>query len=397
MNAEDGWGLVDFWLSRLGDNTAKVYSRIFKNWIDWINENSERFKDATPDQLIQYQLDSDNGSKYHILNLIQRYIQTIKSSSGYKRKIYTVVKSFFLHNRTPLPPDPAFNMRGDKPRTRGTLTPDEIKQMVLGSKPMYQAAFLCMFQGGMGTDEFIYWSNHGLEDLKQALKEDPKIIKIDLPGRKKAKYEKSYYTFIGPDAIEYLKKWMQQRPEDSPAIFTDQYRTPLTQTGLYHYWNRLTKRIGIVKPMNNGSSSSRYGKNPHEMRDVFRSQWGISTAKPSVGEFLMGHVIDPYEYDKSYRNVDAYRREYLKALPKLQIISSGEPFGRVEDSKVKQLEDEVEKLREQLQKSKTSRNGEVKELQGQVNMLREQLLDLQEAMNLFFENPELAKRRMIKK
>ena len=103
---------------------------------------------------------------------------------------------------------------------------------------MYQAAYLCMFQSGMGQDEFEWWSNNGWEKLKEDLDKDLKVIKIDLPGRKMLKNERPYYSFIGSDAIDALRNWLKHRPgkdkkgKPTKAIFTDQFGKPLSKTGM---------------------------------------------------------------------------------------------------------------------------------------------------------------------
>ena len=83
---------------------------------------------------------------------------------------------------------------------------------------------------------------------------------------------------------------------------------------------------------------------------VFRSQWSKSPAKYEVGEFFMGHTVDPYEYDKSFRDVAFYQKEYLSALPMFQIISSGSPFGRVNLNEVEGLQTRIRELETELGK-----------------------------------------------
>ena len=213
--------------------------------------------------------------------------------------------------------------------------------MVLSVNPCYQAITLCMFQAGMDRGSFLWWNSHGWPKLKEDLRDDPEVIRIDLPGRKKVRFEKPYYSFIGRDAIEAVKKWIPHRPENAQAIFTDQFDKPITANAIKSIWLRHGDKIGLFSRPGNRDSGNRYGKNVHEMRDVFRTLWQKSPAKPSVAEFCMGHVVDPLEYDKSYTDEKWVRKEYLKALPYLQIMSSGRPYGQVE-------EDEVDALRAQV-------------------------------------------------
>ncbi len=97
------------------------------------------------------------------------------------------------------------------------------------------------------------------------------------------------------------------------------------------------RRIGVIDPIKRGAGRGHQtGKNLHELRDVFRSQWEKSPAKASVAEFLMGHVVDPLEYNKAHYDRKWVRKEYLNALPMLQLMSSGRPFGQVEEEKLEE-------------------------------------------------------------
>lgn len=344
MDSIETYQTVKAWLSRLGDSTQRVARSNFNNWIQWVRENGGEFSEFTPDDLVEYQKNVGNGDRFKILDtLIQPYLKQADIRLHTKRHRYTHIRSFFLHNRAELPKDPSLTLRAKKPPVMGTLELDDIRLVVLGSKPCYQAAFLSMFQGSMDQEMFTYWNEHGYESLVNQLAEvskqprDERAIKIELPGRKKAKFEKPYYTFIGPDAIDAIINWLPYRPEDTHAIFTDNRGKPLAKSNLRHYWNYHLNRLGRV-PENLTKKSERTGKGLHEMRDVFRSQWSKSPANHIVGEYLMGHQIDPLEYDKSFRDVGYYRGEYLKALPMLQLISSGEPFGQVDKTEIQKLE-----------------------------------------------------------
>ncbi len=343
---------VRLWLSRLRPSSAKTYIFQFNRFYKWMQTNKVELAKLNPDELVVLQSEATNSERFRILDILQRYIGENHATLSYKRKMYKSIRSFFLHNRAELPQDRSFNIRGDKPKTLGTLKIDEVKLIILASKPVYQAAFMCMIQGGMGGAEICYWGENGWTKLMEDLKGDPDLIEIDLPGRKTKKFEKPYYTLIGRDAIEALRKWLSQRPKDSPYIFTNQYDEAITPHALQIYWVRVGRRIGVIDPIKRGAGRGHQtGKNLHELRDVFRSQWEKSPAKASVAEFLMGHIVDPLEYNKAHYDRKWVRKEYLNALPMLQIMSSGRPFGQVEEDEIINLQEKVKDLEARLERS----------------------------------------------
>jgi len=368
---------VEKWLGRLGESTQKICRFNFTKFMKWVNEGKSTFKDYTPDMLIEYQRNADNGNKYDLVDLAQKYIKTFKARESYKSRLYSTIRSFFMHNRAELPKDPSYIIRGDVAKVRGTLTPEEIRQVVLASKPLYRAIILSMFQGGMGQEELIYWSNNGWGQLKEDLKGETEVIRVDLPGRKKFKNKAPYYTFIGPDAIAALRDWVKLRPPGAEAIFTGQYKNPITKDALSQHWNIYMKRTGIIQAKENGDVTNRYGKNLHELRDVFRSQWEKSPAKALAAEYCMGHQVDPLEYNKAYQNEDYTRSQYLLALPMLQLLSSHRPYGKVDESKLERLERENEALRQKLEKQVDDENDYRRQTEGSLDEMMKMIKQLQ--------------------
>jgi len=207
-----------------------------------------------------------------------------------------------------------------------------------------------MFQGGMGLKEIVYWSNHGLPSLKEQLRLGVHPIRIDLPGRKLNRNIRPFYTFIGWDAINTLKDWLEVRPNRSRAIFTNQFGDPVSEKSIRNYWTRHLKNLGIIKPPENPSHRTRYGKNPHELRDLFRTRWQKSGASPEVAEFLMGHIVDPLGYNKAMRDHDYVAGEYMKAEPWLNILSEDPSKVPLRDvlamkRRIEELERETTKIR----------------------------------------------------
>lgn len=328
-------GNVENWLGRFAPSTVETYRFHFERWMNWMAENGGELAGLTTGELLDYQRGASNSDRYVILDLLQRHVREIPGRYNYKMKPYTAVRSFFMHNRAGLPPDKGFILRAEKPPVQGTLTIDEVKQVVMASNPLYQAVFLCILQGGMDERGVVDWSSTGYDTLIQdltevkALRREDRIIRIRLPGRKKNRNIMPFYTYVGGDALEAVQNWLKRRPKDAETIFVNQYGDPLSEESMRTYWTRKLKRLGLVEPGEPGDKGIRYGKNLHEVRDVFRSQWEKSPAKGSVAEYMMGHQIDPLEYNKACRDEDWTLREYRKALLHLQIMSSGIPFEQI--------------------------------------------------------------------
>lgn len=286
----------------------------------------------TPDQLIEYQKNSDNGTRFDILDLMQTYIGGLDWRASGKKSHYAALRSFFLHNRAELPRD-GYVIKSEKAPVNGTLSAKEIRDMVLSSNKTYQAIFLSMFQAGLDLEGFIYWNSHGLEETKQQLKNpDIDLLKINLPGRKKLRNVKPFYTFIGGDAIDALRVYMKMRPAGGDHIFYTNHGEPIRKNAVRLYWIRHLDKIGLIeRHVGEGVNARalRYGKNLHEMRDVRSSQWEKSPAKYSICEFTMGHRVDANDYNKAHRDEDWVRGEYLNALPMLQLMSSERPYGLI--------------------------------------------------------------------
>lgn len=348
MGEQTGNISVENWVGRLKPYTGVMARRHLSLFMRWLKQNGGQFEDYSPDQLVEYSRNADNSHKFDLVDLVQKYILSLNGlRKTSKTTRYTYLRSFFLHNRAELPRDRSFKIRGDKPPTRGDLTVEEVKRIIGYCDEAHQATYLSMLQGGLGAHELLHWSNNGLEKLRDDLRKNPEVIKIDLPGRKGEENERIFYSFIGGDALDALRKWMEKRPTDSKvkSIFLSEDGTAFNYFNMQIYWRRKLKRLRIG-PRNAGIRG-RTGKNLHELRDLFRSQWAKSPAKGEVGEFMMGHMIDPLDYNKAWQDEKFYREEYLKALPYLQIMSSGRPFHQIDEEEVESLRAQVHRLEEE--------------------------------------------------
>jgi len=371
MDMEEEWGSVERWTGRLAPVTARKEETRFRNWMKWMRNSGTEFAGYTPDQLVAYQRSAPNGKRFEILDqIVQPYILSMEGRRyNTKNRYYTTIRSFFKHNRAPLPSDPDFRIRGDTPQVRGTLTVEELRDVIHSSKPIYRAVFLCMFQGALDLGGFNYWNLNGWKETERQLEKGIKPLRIDLPGRKSKRNIRPYYTLIGNDAVEALRLYVENhRPRGAEVVFISKFGTPLKTDTIYQYWLAHLRKIGAVGVHVRGRRTMT-GKNPHEMRDLFRSMWEKSPAKGSVAEFCMGHVIDPLEYNKAFRDDEWVRDQYLNAEPWLNIISSGRPFGQVDKDEVTGLNRRIYELQAQVERLRMGRSDETealtKRLEGQ--------------------------------
>jgi len=363
MASPETYSTVKQWLGRLAKATAYVQINLFKAWMKWLYENGGQFSEYNPDQLVEYQKEHQG---YDILDKAQQYVIDTPGTFHTKSTRYNNIRSFFMHNRAALPKDPGFNINPELEPIQGTLTPEEIKLNILSSNALYQAVYLSMFQSAMDQEMLTYWNLNGYDNLVKQLRNDPDVLQIYLPGRKKNRNKKPFYSFIGRDAIEAIKNWLKHRPADASAIFVNQYGRPITKNAMRQYWVKHLRRLNIVDPIVKGTKATKTGKGLHEMRDVFRSLWSKSPAGHVVAEYCMGHSIDKLNYDKSFRDVDFYQEEYMKATPYLNLISSGSAFGRVEKT-------ELDKLRTEVQQLEAEKTNRIANLESMIEQLSQTL------------------------
>jgi len=336
-----GHETVDNWLSRLGEKSRRSEKIILNLFLKWTSQNGGEFSTYTPDELIEFQRNvTTNGDRYKILDLLQKYTNSLNGLRfKTKQKYYGAVRSFFEHNRAALPHDRSYRIRGDVEAVRGTLTIDEFRKALLASKPRYRAILLSLFQGGLDVSSFAYWNENGKTNLIEQLKGDPEAVKILLPGRKLTRNKESFYTFIGKDAIDAIRHYQREREKeekrkrkkaekegktyspDPNAIFIDQFGGPIRYDSLRMYWGRVLRRLGLIE-QKGSFSGNRYGKNLHELRDLFRSRWRLSGVDVEVPEYFMGHGLDKYGYDKSpQHDPDWFMDQYIEAQTWLNILS----------------------------------------------------------------------------
>jgi len=114
---------VAFWLERLDQNTRPANRSHLERWIKWLR-SQPGWEQVTPRELLVRHLDSEDS--YLVLDLLQQYVNSLILRKSSKRKAYSVIRSFFVHN-------PSFYIRGDKPPVQAKLSPTDIYEILLAA------------------------------------------------------------------------------------------------------------------------------------------------------------------------------------------------------------------------------------------------------------------------
>lgn len=353
---------VQWWKSRIDPSTFPPYWTFVYRFFQFLHKG--------PDEAKQWA--KDTPDKYDVLNEIQAFINTL-DGLRWKSKLnaYTAILSFFVHNRVPLPADPSFQIRSNVPRTERQITIPHLRELIgLATQP-YRSMILVKWMSLQDSAGIDYINRNHAHLVVNALREDQTICRLDMPGRKKSKNRRTYFTFIGKDALDSLQEYfdrMRGWPKEGEPIWIyghskyhpDTANNVVTKIAFIHSWIRLLRRAGLInkKP---GKRTSRYGFNAHNTRDLAISKLEeVKDLKPSCSQFWAGHNIDPNGYKDFYTNPSWVQEQYTLAQPYLNIISNQmiivtktdpELLARVESQEAQHeaLRKMVESLQKQLE------------------------------------------------
>lgn len=376
---------IEFWLSRIRPVTRRNY-RDFAHYFfaEWLPSQGGPLADKSPEEILDFQEGAEGRrDRYLVLDSLHKCVDVRGGRRKTKLNRISIIRSYFKHSRVELPSDPSFRVNGDHPPVTGRLTVDALRKIMLAATRLYRAIFSIMFMAAMGEEEFIYFNNHWPTVKEQLRRRE--IIKIDLPGRKHARNARPYYTFIGGDGVTWLKEYLtRERGPIKPGdpIFINDRGNPVTKMNIRRAFTRFAAKAGLIKiatpdcPQCGGETVKRrtwhedktktvyrclkcnvqsfasqvqrkmevrYGVNPHEMRDLFRSEWELSPARVVCAEFFLGHEIDPNEYNKIMKlHPDWAEKQYRLAEPYLNILSE-EPR-KISLGSVQELQEKIKKL-----------------------------------------------------
>ena len=99
-----GYSTVENWLSRLAPATQIIQRSYFNKFLKWVGVNGEKFSKFTPDELIEYQKQTDNGNRYDILEKIYNPNQEL--TQGQKKELFSSNDRVYIIARKAMFPKP---------------------------------------------------------------------------------------------------------------------------------------------------------------------------------------------------------------------------------------------------------------------------------------------------
>jgi integrase len=365
--------LVETWLANvaISNSDSKSTRELYKS-------NLQRFCSfigKTPKQILE---DYDKSTDRKFRRRYAQYIQAF-GAAQLKKKLTPctiasrvgAIKSFFKYMDLPL----GFV---STPRLRVTyhnrdITHEEINLILDASTPREKAFFAIMAQSGLRPDTIC---NLKFEHIKEDLTHDRIPCKIKIPQEiAKGKYH-SYFTFIGEEAVKYLRTYFNIRPAITNEDYmflkqgTNEKASPKSISNLFARTVRKLQNKGLMEVKQKGR------KKPRDVRLYNLRKWFRKHAHEAGFEFVqfwMGHIVRTGQ-EEHYRprDVEFHRKLYAeKAMP----------FLRLETATPTETEKTIAELRQKL----TERDQEI-------NAMKETIAKIQplvEFVNSFNSPQEL--------
>ena len=362
--SQPGYGSLRDWVSSLAPGQSRIQS-------PYCVLRFCRHEGKLPDELVKWQesclVASEKQEKKRVLRLLQTYLEGVDGTYKYKMREFSAVKSFLDYNDAPLSVDKHFHVRGTRPQVIGTLNVEDVRALVtdreLRKDHRMRSMILVQIQSFSGIGELEYINLTCGDAIVKQLQANTHPIRIDMLRIRKTN-EKPWYTFIGSEASDALRIYFEKErgwPQPGEAVWLDTDGGPVDRFSYQEHWRSLCRHLKLI-PKRKGGRGTRYGKNPHEIRDLARSLvHKAHTAEHEINgqkllfdalcpEFWMGHTIDPNQYNKFWKiDPDSVRDQYLIAERYLNVLTTPTVAGLEEQNvKLEEQKEELQILKERV-------------------------------------------------
>jgi integrase len=330
-------GIVENWLSLVSYShsqskaTEEQYKRVWQGFTSYIEKSAEQI-------LEDYKTSEERIFRMQYTQYIRAWIAHLSKRNLTNTSITVMagaVKSFFKYNDLPLGHVPQA-MSGTIYHNKD-ISKEEITQIMALCKIREKAFFAVMAQSGLRPHTIKQLRLGHLESL------DKIPCRIEVPKEiAKGKFG-NFVTFIGSDAVKYLKQYLATRVNLKPnsLLFCahDDPTKPINTknvSGIFRRAARTLEETGAIKfeVRENKPSELRL----YNLRKFFRKQahqMGFENVN-----YLMGHVVRGSDANYRPQDPEFYRELYAeKAMP----------FLRLESATPTETEKTIQELKKQLE------------------------------------------------
>lgn len=349
---------LEEWALTVEPATAKSYAQRLHAFEIWMN-SQEEFQGMSLNDLLDYQEKAVGRKRTRLASKIAQFVS---EDLGERQKLrprsmthyFISIRYFFEFHGYPLSKRRFSIPEESLPPVEQKLTRDDLVKILNRADLRNKTIYTCAFQAGMGYREFNLFNGCYHEQIKPQFEAYAERLIITLTPRKMNKRTGlNYFTIIGTDGTKLLKEYIRKtgEPEIGEAVFkplkTNKQSDGFLKSRTYRKnFNTLCRQVGLIYEKGT-ERSTRYGYSPHQLRDVFRTEFQATDADHLLAEFMMGHKVDPNEYLQFTKQQEYALKEYEKAESRLNIISRPD-LDVVSKDEVVALRQEFRKMQEQF-------------------------------------------------
>jgi site-specific recombinase XerD len=343
---------LETWLQSVALSHSKSQGTA-KQYTTYLNEFC-RYIEATPQQVIdEYEKSIEKHEERLFKRKFAEYLRGFMAEVAKTRTSATTyaataaVKSFFKYMNLEIDFVPKVKVHASYHNR--DITKDEIKAILDMSAPRERAFYSMMVQGGLRPDTLCKIK---LKDLEPDFAKNIVPCKVTVNEQNTKGQTHSYFTFIGPEAVEYLRAYLSTRANTSKEDYVfcaEGLTAPASATGMSNLFRRAIRKLREKKLID---YELRYDK-PSELR-LYNLRKYFSFNASAMGtenkEFILGHMQGVRDHYLS-QDVEHYRQLYAdKALPNLRLATATaleyEKEAKAKDQEIATLRSEVSELRD---------------------------------------------------
>ncbi|AGK61399.1 Site-specific recombinase XerD [Archaeoglobus sulfaticallidus PM70-1] len=370
---------VEKWLNNVKGGSKPTYRAGLTLFCQWCGLNPAQLLDEAEEDRKKSR--RERGKPEARLMEFYNYLINEKKVAKKTATLYfTAVRSFYKWNGFPL------NVKTPKAapkkeNRKAVITPEIVKKLVDHASTLRdRAIILFLFQGGFDVSTLCSL-NYG--DVKNELEAEKIPMMIHVVREKE---EVEYFTFVGRDAVEVLKAYLNDRRAkgeelkyDTPLFIKDKAKRRKGERISPHHIQNMLRETAIKAGLITKEEMDKVDFNPyrpHALRAAFSSILRLNGFDPVLVDFMMGHSI-PYNGAYLIPPPEKVRQMYAEVEAQLSISTAVKDVSEIEEKL-----NTYKKILEDVQ-------AENKRLREQFNALWEEVRIMNELFAQIVENPEM--------